>query len=1381
MPVTKLQRAEKVFSAAVELAPEERAAFVRAECGDDGELAAQVQRLLEAHDQAGRFLDEPTLTGAAALLEGVRTQQPVPNFEELNTTIGPYKLLQKIGEGGFGSVYMAEQQTPVVRRVALKIIKLGMDTRQVIARFEAERQALAMMDHPNIARVFDAGATDSGRPYFVMELVRGDPVTKYCDAQQLNTRGRLELFQQICNAVQHAHQKGIIHRDIKPNNVLVTVADGRPIPKMIDFGIAKATSLRLTDKTLFTEHRQLIGTPQYMSPEQADSSGADLDTRSDIYSLGVLLYELLTGTTPFDPETLRSAALGEVQRIIREVEPAKPSTRLHTLGVSLDRVAARRGTDPSKLSGLMRGDLDWVVMKAMEKDRSRRYESASALVADIARHLAGEPVAAAPPGAAYKLRKFVRRHRVGVMAGAAVGAALVLGVIGTTVGMFWAIGAEREQNRLRGKAVEAQTLAEFEAFRSNLGGASAAIFAHDSKGAIERLELIPESRRGWEWQYLRRQADVSLDTFRGHAGWIRCLAVSPDGTLIASGADDGKVIIWDAATRTIVREFKAHPTHVNAVAWNPTGTRIATGAEGGGVRLWDSATGDRVQPDLAAPNEATHSGIVRSVAFSPDGSYFVSGSNDASIKIWDAKTGNQIGEAIKTGSMVGCLAFSPDGTLASAQASGTVLLWKLPLGTVDPITFATVRGNVSNVVFSPNGDRLAISWFGGQIIVYSVSTRQRLSVLDSGGNLNPGLAFSPDGRRLVSGGRDGVIRLWDPDASTPLATLIGHRGVVSAVSFSHDGTRIFSSSWDSTLKVWEAASDQGFSAGADAQRITSVAFSADGARIGGVFQDGRIRFWDSLVGGFGEERALTGGVVSFGGDQSIGTPLLFSPDGKYFATTARDNTIELSDADTGERVRVLHGHSDLIKCMAFNRGGTRLASGGLDRTVRLWDVATGAQIAEVPISDSATTGYLHSSVCYSVAFSPDDSMLAWGGLEAVTMCDRGSLTTLRTLRVPGAKGLSIVFNIDGSQLAVCAVSGEASLWDPHTGQQLVAADPGRALWLGTRASFSPDGTRLILSSDTSALRVFDTAERTELVALNLPAGGINLKTSFSPDGKRLVYGIWRGEGGVGVLDTIPEPERYRERQAIRAAEPEARSVLSKVLANETDFALAARSLRENAKLEAPVRRVALHLLLGLGLAEQEQICKLVDPLRKAHPIALELMEAIRSDASIPEPMRAKVIRFVSQEVRPGDHNVVAWNKVKSPGGSADDYGRGLIEAQEAVRLMPDRAAVINTLGVAQFRVGDYNAALATLTRADAMNSKPENPSNAGAPPGGLGDPTDVAFIAMTLHHLGRHDEAAAAMKRLGELMRELASQPKSAITPDSQAAQKEAEQLVRNP
>jgi eukaryotic-like serine/threonine-protein kinase len=421
---TSSHREEEIFEAAAKLPASERSAYLQSACAGDAALLARIEGLLKAHDAAGNFMQEPAGPARKTIVLSL------PPDEKPGDMIGRYKLLQQIGEGGCGIVYMSEQEEPVRRRVALKVIKLGMDTKSVIARFEAERQALAMMDHPNIAKVLDAGATETGRPFFVMELVRGIKITDYCDQNKLSTRDRLGLFTQVCNAIQHAHQKGIIHRDIKPSNILVTVHDGVPVPKVIDFGIAKATQGRLTDQTLFTAFEQFIGTPAYMSPEQAEMSGLDIDTRSDIYALGVLLYELLTGRTPFDPKELLQAGLDELRRTIREKEPARPSTRLSTmLNADLTTIAERRQSDAPKLVHLVRGDLDWIVMKSLEKDRTRRYETANGMAMDIQRYLTNEPIVARPPSTIYRFQKLVRRNKTLFVATSAGVAMLVIGLI----------------------------------------------------------------------------------------------------------------------------------------------------------------------------------------------------------------------------------------------------------------------------------------------------------------------------------------------------------------------------------------------------------------------------------------------------------------------------------------------------------------------------------------------------------------------------------------------------------------------------------------------------------------------------------------------------------------------------------------------------------------------------------------------------------------------------------------------------------------------------------------------------------------------------------------------------------------------------------------
>jgi eukaryotic-like serine/threonine-protein kinase len=521
--MSRAQTGKEVFGDAIELPPAQREEFVHRACGLDAALLAEVRELLRAHGAAPGFLAMPTLGGrqAGQVLEG-------PGSE-----IGKYRLVERVGEGGFGVVFIAEQREPVARRVALKVIKPGMDTAAVVARFEAERQALAVMDHPNIAKVLDAGATQSGRPYFVMELVAGRPITEFCDEHRLSIRERLELFTQVCRAVQHAHLKGVIHRDLNPRNILVSDQDGLPLARVIDFGIAKAVQRGLAEHSVFTEQGQIIGTPEYMSPEQA-AGGPDVDTRADVYSLGVLLYELLTGSTPFDARSLRSAALDELRRIIREDEPPRPSTRLSAPRQALSSVAAQRGVDAARLGTIVRGELDWIVLKSLEKDRSRRYDSPGGLAADVERYLTGRPVSAAPPGAWYRVRKYAWRHRVGVTAGGIIVAALVVG-LGTA--LWQASVAAGQRDAARASAVEAQKahaqadqrrneveqIAEFQA--SQLKGINVALMGSglhdevlaDARASMERAQIPADQIRARQEQLAQLLGDVNMTNVALHA------------------------------------------------------------------------------------------------------------------------------------------------------------------------------------------------------------------------------------------------------------------------------------------------------------------------------------------------------------------------------------------------------------------------------------------------------------------------------------------------------------------------------------------------------------------------------------------------------------------------------------------------------------------------------------------------------------------------------------------------------------------------------------------------------------------------------------------------------------------------------------------------
>ena len=656
-PTPPPPRQRQIFLGALEIATSsDRITYIERECQGDATLRSAVDKMLEESDQLGSFLEQPPAVELQTWREGKRSEH-----------IGPYKLLQEIGEGGCGVVYMAEQERPVKRRVALKVIKLGMDTKSVIARFESERQALAMMDHPNIAKVLDAGATENGRPYFVMELVRGVRITDYSDQHKLSTEERLRLFVQVSQAIQHAHQKGIIHRDIKPSNILVTLHDGVPVPKIIDFGIAKAVDQRLTDKTLFTEFQSFIGTPAYMSPEQAEMTGLDIDTRSDIYSLGVLLYELLVGSTPFDPKTLRDAGLDECRRTIREEEPAKPSQRLSTL-VNADRetIAGRRVTDGLSLINRLRGDLDWIVMKCLDKNRQRRYATANALALDVQCYMDGSMVSARPPSTVYRLQKAWRRNRLVFAAASAVITALVLGIGASTYLTIRATNAEQESTELRvaaeaslAQAIESTSRARLNEYVADMNVANHSLQDGNFGRAwqlIEKHEPEPETEdlRGFEWRYLahRSQGDNHL-AYPMQGAAIESLAFSNDGILLAVGMDD-ETKVWDVRTLSLVTTL---PASGHSLAFVANDTSLVTGDDEG-AKVWHTTTWTE---QLSLPSPAS------SMAVSPNGqrlaicaepSWWRRGESAERVQIWNTASWEEVASI---SDLRGKLSLSPNG------------------------------------------------------------------------------------------------------------------------------------------------------------------------------------------------------------------------------------------------------------------------------------------------------------------------------------------------------------------------------------------------------------------------------------------------------------------------------------------------------------------------------------------------------------------------------------------------------------------------------------------------------------------------------------------------------------------------------------------------
>ena len=990
--------------------PEARAAFLACACGTDTALFRRVENLLRAAERAGDFLEQPP--------EGLHE---IELREKPGDRIGRYKLLEKIGEGGCGVVYMAEQEEPVRRRVALKVIKLGMDTRSVIARFEAERQALALMEHPNIAQVFDGGATPTGRPYFVMELVRGTRITDFCDEAQLSTEARLRLFAQVCQAIQHAHQKGVIHRDLKPSNILVTVNDGVPVPKGIDFGIAKATGARLTDKTLCTQFHSFIGTPAYTSPEQAEMSSVDIDTRSDIYSLGVLLYELLTGRTPFDGEKLLSAGLDEMRRIIRDDQPLRPSSRLDTLGLAeATELSGKRKASLPELAGDVRGDLDWIAMKCLEKDRARRYETASGLAADIQRHLEHEPVLARPPSGLYLLQKLAQRNRGALIAAITVLVALLVALF-TLATSNARIRQERNQKtdalRERGVALEAAHASEERAreqlFVSLQSQARARRQSRQPGQRLESLAALAEAARIRPTPELRDNAIAAM-----------ALADVAHGPIWSGWSSDAK-----------------------AVAYDPHGQRYASLEADGTIRV--RTVPDHRELQRLPPVPALSAGTaIRYFQFSPDGRFLAWLAANGQLGLWRWESGASVLKS--SPEKCAALAFSPDSRRFAVGHEEWITC--LDLGTGEISQAWRARDQVHALDFHPDSRRIAVGYeTANAIAIYNSDDGERVANFPAGGSSMNVVAWHPEGEVLAAGGSDPRVQIWHVPTKRKVAVLEGHFQQVNFLRFHWSGEMLASMSWDGALRLWQP------SPGRLLLRLPSrpMDFSQPGPWAGIISPSNQqAQLW-----GLVPSREYQTFLNTFREGESVPREGDISPDGALLALAASDG-VRLWDVARGREVAWLRT-ADTTSAW-FRADGRTLLTCGLADGLRCWPIEAstkpegGWQVGlprPIPLPFAPTR----------MTKSRDDRMLAVTGEQAGECVQLDLATeTVRGAALPHAMVGYVAMSAGAKRLATSGWHSErVKVWDGTDGKLIQEW----AVGVSACVFVTPDNRELVVARD----------------------------------------------------------------------------------------------------------------------------------------------------------------------------------------------------------------------------------------------------------------------------------------------------------------------------
>ena len=1118
---------------------------------------------------------------------------------EVGGRFGRYRLLEKIGEGGMGVVYCAEQKSPIRRTVALKLMKPALDSDQVIARFEAERQALALMNHEHIARVFGAGTLDDGRPFFAMEYVHGSPVTEYCDTHRLPIRDRLKLLVHICRGVHHAHQKGIIHRDIKPSNVLVTQADSHAVPKVIDFGISKALGQQLTDRTMHTQVGSMIGTPAYMSPEQAGKNSYDIDIRSDVYSLGVLAYELVTGSTPIMRERLKNADVDSGRDWICEEEPEKPSTRCQRNSSTSPQFAIQRQIDPNKLGSILRNELDWIIIRALEKDRNHRYESASALADDIQRFLNDEPIQARPPSVTYKIRKFAGRNRGALATGLIILLALITA---TAISTWLAIDATRA-HRIADRRLESEQEA-LEQARLALQRAKAAEFAaemrakelqHRVYGAVfknavdarergdltamtKQLELCDDTLRHWEWNRLQKgRIDI-------HPSWIvRAHDVqvgvhqarwTPDGNGFISSGVDRLAKIWRSGQEAPLLTYRQHMTEVNGIAMSPDGNTVATIGRRGPLMVWKAASGELMW-------QSDGSDVWRGIDISADGNH-VTAADPKSLTLWELETGDKVWTTESETELEG-VRFSPDGTQIltggfvirdnNVRSSGPAQLWNTSSGT--RINEFGSQVGVDDVTFFPSGDRIAYGTVDGRIVVHDLDAGHDALTFRARPESEEikCVAVSSDGKWIAAAGVDREFGIWSAEDGRIACVAVGHDvGRIRSLEFHPTKDMVLSSSVDRTVRAWELTIRPPRDLVIRGHRgaILDCKFSPDARRIATTGIDGTVRVSATDTGA---ELLRIDGLVS----ESVA----FDRNGERILVAA-DQRLVLFRATDGKLLREFVGHSQKIDTAIFSSDDKLIATCGKDKLVRIFETETGRLV-------HALAGHYGYSV-YGLAFSPDGSRLVSVGFGEAKIWNV----------VDGRLAAELIIQDESFTAADFGGRNDIVYVAAHEARQVLIVDIESGRRLGSFSGHHFDGLRdIAISSDGQRLVTGD--DRGGAVLWNISTQSNTLQLShvdipiiavdFSPDNHMIA--IARSDGTCSLMEaTAPYIQQFERRQKLAQAQP----VLESLIREIGDPHKIVETLKGKVELEPDVRQLAMELATTTRFHEAEFTSRLGEAL-----------------------------------------------------------------------------------------------------------------------------------------------------------------------------------------